>query len=36
MDIVPNHTLIVDSEDEFTKLEEKIKFIEELIQEIND
>ena len=31
MDIVPNHTLIGDSKREFSRLEEKIKFIEELL-----
>ncbi len=36
MDDVPNHTLIGDSEEEYTRLEEKIKSIEALIQEISD
>ena len=36
LDKVPNHTLIGENEEEFTRLEERIKFIEELIQEIND
>ena len=36
MDKVPNHTLIGECEEEFFMLEEKIKFIEELIQEISD
>ena len=36
MDEVPNHTLIGESEEEFTRLEEKIKILEEFIQEISD
>ena len=36
MDDVPNHTLIGDSEEEYTRLGEKIKSIEALIQEISD
>ena len=36
MENVPNHTLIGDSDEEYARLEEKIKFIEDLIQEISD
>lgn len=36
MDKVPNHTLIGECDEEFTRLEERIKFIEELFQEISD
>ena len=36
MEKVPNHTLIGDSDEEYARLEEKIKFIEDLIQEISD
>jgi len=36
LDTVPNHTLIGESKEEITILEEKIKRVEELIQEIND
>ena len=36
MDEVPNHILIGESEEEFTRLEEKIKILEEFIQEISD
>jgi len=36
MDTVPNHTLIGENEEELMRLEEKIKMIEEFIQEINE
>jgi hypothetical protein len=36
MDTVPNHTLIGENEEELTRLEEKIKMIEEFIQEVNE
>jgi len=36
MDVVPNHTFIRDCQEEYARLEESIKSIEELIQEIND
>lgn len=36
MDDVPNHRLLEHSEVEFTELEQKIKFVEELIKEIDE
>ncbi len=36
MDKVPNHTLLGESDEEFTRLEERIKLIEELFHEISD
>ena len=36
MDDSPNHTFIKDSQEEYTRLEESIKSIEELMQEISD
>ena len=36
MDNVPNHTLIGDIDEEYARLEEKIRLIEDLIQEISD